>query len=113
MIDGVNDGPDEIDGIVELLSGRYALMTLIPDNTVDGLSLRRPGGERLAQMARTLHQRGVLTKLRRSAGQDVDAGCGLRAAGCGQLRSRCRCARAAMWSCAPTLGTLRASAPCG
>ena len=81
LIDGVNDGPDEIDGIVELLSGRYALMNLIPYNTVDGLSLRRPSGERLAQMARTLHQRGVLTKLRRSAGQDVDAGCG-------QLRAR-------------------------
>jgi 23S rRNA (adenine2503-C2)-methyltransferase len=32
-------------------------------------------------MARTLHQRGVLTKLRQSAGQDVDGGCG-------QLRAR-------------------------
>jgi 23S rRNA (adenine2503-C2)-methyltransferase len=32
-------------------------------------------------MARTLHRRGVLTKLRHSAGQDVDAGCG-------QLRAR-------------------------
>jgi 23S rRNA (adenine2503-C2)-methyltransferase len=32
-------------------------------------------------MARELHRRGVLTKLRRSAGQDVQAGCG-------QLRAR-------------------------
>jgi 23S rRNA (adenine2503-C2)-methyltransferase len=32
-------------------------------------------------MARTLHRRGVLTKLRQSAGQDVDGGCG-------QLRAR-------------------------
>jgi 23S rRNA (adenine2503-C2)-methyltransferase len=32
-------------------------------------------------MARALHRRGVLTKLRYSAGQDVDAGCG-------QLRAR-------------------------
>jgi 23S rRNA (adenine2503-C2)-methyltransferase len=32
-------------------------------------------------MARALHQRGVLTKLRQSAGQDVDGGCG-------QLRAR-------------------------
>jgi len=32
-------------------------------------------------IARTLHQRGVLTKLRQSAGQDVDGGCG-------QLRAR-------------------------
>ena len=36
---------------------------------------------RAAAMARALHRRGVLTKLRYSAGQDVDAGCG-------QLRAR-------------------------
>jgi 23S rRNA (adenine2503-C2)-methyltransferase len=32
-------------------------------------------------MARALHRRGVLTKLRHSAGQEIDAGCG-------QLRAR-------------------------
>jgi 23S rRNA (adenine2503-C2)-methyltransferase len=32
-------------------------------------------------MARSLNRRGVLTKLRQSVGQDVDAGCG-------QLRAR-------------------------
>jgi 23S rRNA (adenine2503-C2)-methyltransferase len=32
-------------------------------------------------MARTLHRRGILTKLRHSAGQDVEGGCG-------QLRAR-------------------------
>ena len=81
LIDGVNDGDDEIDGIARLLSGRYALMNLIPYNAVDGLPFRRPSWERAAEMARQLHRRGVLTKLRHSAGQDVDAGCG-------QLRAR-------------------------
>ena len=48
---------------------------------------RRPGlraagrGARRAPWRATLHRRGVLTKLRQSAGQDVDAGCG-------QLRAR-------------------------
>jgi 23S rRNA (adenine2503-C2)-methyltransferase len=32
-------------------------------------------------MSRELHRRGILTKLRQSAGQDVEAGCG-------QLRAR-------------------------
>ncbi len=81
LIEGVNDGDDEIEGIVRLLSGKYALMNLIPYNAVDGLAFRRPDWERAAQMARTLHRRGILTKLRQSAGQDVDAGCG-------QLRAR-------------------------
>ena len=81
LIEGVNDGDDEIEGIVTLLSGKYALMNLIPFNTVPGMPWRRPSWERAAQMARQLHRRGILTKLRHSAGQDVDAGCG-------QLRAR-------------------------
>ncbi len=81
LIDGVNDGPDEIDGIERLLKGRYALMNLIPYNDVADLPYRRPSWERAAEIARTLHRRGILTKLRQSAGQDVDGGCG-------QLRAR-------------------------
>jgi 23S rRNA (adenine2503-C2)-methyltransferase len=81
LIDGVNDGDDEVDGIAALLAGKYAIMNLIPYNTVDGLALRRPAAERAEAMARSLNRRGVLTKLRQSAGQDVDAGCG-------QLRAR-------------------------
>ena len=77
----MNDGDDEIEGIARLLAGKYALMNLIPYNSVDGLSFRRPSWERAADMARQLHRRGVLTKLRQSAGQDVEAGCG-------QLRAR-------------------------
>jgi 23S rRNA (adenine2503-C2)-methyltransferase len=81
LIDGVNDGSDEIEGIVALLAGKRAMMNLIPYNTVEGLTLRRPPWERAAELARQLNRRGVLTRLRRSAGQDVDAGCG-------QLRAR-------------------------
>ena len=81
LLAGINDGDDEVDGIVRLLAGRYAIMNLIPYNRVDGLDYQRPSPERAAAMARALHRRGVLTKLRQSAGQDVDAGCG-------QLRAR-------------------------
>ena len=81
LLEGINDSAAEMDGIVELLAGKYALLNLIPYNRVEGLPFSRPAPERAAQMARALHQRGVLTKLRQSAGQDVDAGCG-------QLRSR-------------------------
>ena len=56
-------------------------MNLIPYNEVDGLAFRRPAWERAAEIARQLHRRGILAKLRHSAGQDVDAGCG-------QLRAR-------------------------
>jgi 23S rRNA (adenine2503-C2)-methyltransferase len=81
LLEGLNDGDDELDGIVRLLKGKYAVMNMIPYNHIDGLPYRRPAWEKAAAIARRLHQRGVLTKLRRSAGQDVDGGCG-------QLRAR-------------------------
>ena len=81
LLDGINDGPDELEGIVRLFAGRRAMLNLIPYNQVDGLPYRRPDWQRAGDFMRELNRRGVLTTLRRSAGQDVDAGCG-------QLRSR-------------------------
>lgn len=81
LLQGVNDSADELDGIVRLLRGKYAIMNLIPYNAVPGLGFSRPSLERAAEMIRLLHRRGVLAKLRNSAGQDVDGGCG-------QLRAR-------------------------
>jgi hypothetical protein len=72
LLEGINDGDDEVEGIVALLKGRYAIMNMIPYNRVDGLAFRRPAAERAAAIARSLQQRGVLTKLRQSAGQDVE-----------------------------------------
>jgi 23S rRNA (adenine2503-C2)-methyltransferase len=81
LIEGVNDGADEIEGLERLLAGRLAVLNLIPYNAVDGLDFARPAEEQSLSMARELHRRGVLTKLRQSAGQEVQAGCG-------QLRAR-------------------------
>jgi 23S rRNA (adenine2503-C2)-methyltransferase len=81
LLEGVNDGEEEMEGIVRLLSGKWGVLNMIPFNAVDGVAFNRPSWERCRQMARTLHDRGILTKLRNSAGQDVYGGCG-------QLRAR-------------------------
>ncbi|MFP5393455.1 MAG: RNA methyltransferase [Gammaproteobacteria bacterium] len=81
LLDGVNDGPDELDGIVQLLKGKYAVLNMIPYNAIPDLAFRRPSWDKAHAIAQALHRRGVLTKLRDSAGQDVDGGCG-------QLRAR-------------------------
>jgi len=81
LLEGVNDGDDELEAIAELLAGQYAVMNFIPYNTVEGAGFRRPTSERAAAMAQYLCSRGVLAKIRRSAGQDVEGGCG-------QLRAR-------------------------
>lgn len=81
LLDGINDGEDELDGIVALLKGKYGVLNMIPYNSVPELPYVRPDWDKARDIARRLHQRGVLTKLRDSAGQDVDGGCG-------QLRAR-------------------------
>jgi 23S rRNA (adenine2503-C2)-methyltransferase len=81
LLAGINDSEEEIEGIVRLLFGKYAVMNLIPYNTVDALPYRRPDREKTAEMVRVLHRRGILTKMRNSAGQEIDGGCG-------QLRAR-------------------------
>ena len=81
LLAGINDGDDEIEGLVRLLHGKHAILNMIPYNTVDDLPYQRPSWEQAADIARRLHRRGILTKLRQSAGQDVEGGCG-------QLRAR-------------------------
>jgi 23S rRNA (adenine2503-C2)-methyltransferase len=99
LLDGINDGDDELERIVALLAGKYAVMNLIPYNTIASFAFKRPPTERAEAMARSLCARGVLAKLRQSAGQDVDGGCG-------QLRAR---HRAVQVSIARVPGTCRRS----
>ncbi|HZX26346.1 MAG TPA: RNA methyltransferase [Telluria sp.] len=81
LIEGVNDGEDELAAVEELLRGKYAVLNMIPYNSIPDLPYRRPSWEAARAIAARLTARGILTKLRDSAGQDVDAGCG-------QLRAR-------------------------
>ena len=87
LLQGINDGDDELAGIVRLLSGKYAVMNFIPYNAVAGLPFSRPTQERAQAMSLHLYRHGILAKLRQSAGQDVDGGCGqLRARAAGRDR---------------------------
>jgi 23S rRNA (adenine2503-C2)-methyltransferase len=81
LLKGINDGQDELDEILRLFKGKYAVLNLIPFNSLEGEDYQRPEGERIGEIVRYLHSRGVLTKVRNSAGQDVEGGCG-------QLRAR-------------------------
>jgi 23S rRNA (adenine2503-C2)-methyltransferase len=81
LIEDVNDSDAEVERIVQLLSGKYAIMNFIPFNEVDGLDYRRPSIERIELMVHTLKQRGILAKIRDSAGQEIEGACG-------QLRAR-------------------------
>jgi 23S rRNA (adenine2503-C2)-methyltransferase len=81
LLAGVNDGDDELQGLQRLLQGRRMMLNLIPFNRVEGSGYERPDWDHAVAMTRALNQAGILTRLRRSAAQDVDGGCG-------QLRAR-------------------------
>jgi 23S rRNA (adenine2503-C2)-methyltransferase len=81
LIEGVNDGDDELERLTELMRGRYGVVNFIPYNDVEDLPYKRPSIDRARAMSHHLHRHRILCKLRRSAGQDVDGACG-------QLRAR-------------------------
>lgn len=81
LLRGINDSQTELDNILRLFKGKFAVLNLIPYNSLEADEYQRPDGERIVEIVRYLHSRGVLTKVRNSAGQDVDGGCG-------QLRAR-------------------------
>jgi 23S rRNA (adenine2503-C2)-methyltransferase len=81
LIEGVNDGDDELARLTELMRGKHGIVNFIPYNEIEGESFRRPSLARARAMSQHLHQQRILCKLRRSAGQDVDGACG-------QLRAR-------------------------
>jgi len=83
LLAGVNDGDDEVQALIALLRGRHAMLNLIPWNHVDEMPWQRPQAAQALAMSRALNGAGVLTRLRWSAGQDVEGGCG-------QLRARHR-----------------------
>jgi 23S rRNA (adenine2503-C2)-methyltransferase len=81
LLEGINDTDEEVEGLVRLLRGKSSILNMIPYNSVPELEFKRPEWGRMVEMTRALNHRGIRTRLRRSAGQDVDGGCG-------QLRAR-------------------------
>lgn len=91
LLKDINDSQEEMDGIIWLLRGKFAIMNVIPYNSLDDDEFQRPADDRIQQIMRYLHQNGVLTKVRNSAGQDIDGGCGqLRARAERLIRTRVR-----------------------
>lgn len=94
LIDGVNDGDDEAERLIELLRGRYAMVNFIPVNAVPGSAFARPPRERCVALVQRLKRAGIVATLRDSAAQDVDGGCGQLRARVLSAESRARVRRA-------------------
>ncbi len=82
MLDGVNDGPAQASELIALVSGHAGVppvpckLNLIPFNPFPASGLRRSPPERVAAFARQLQDAGIVTTVRRTRGDDIEAACG-------------------------------------
>lgn len=76
LIEGVNDGLDQIRPLAQMARQLRAKVNLIPYNKVDGLDWRRPNDRRQQAFLESLTKQGVRATLRREKGHDIDAACG-------------------------------------
>jgi 23S rRNA (adenine2503-C2)-methyltransferase len=76
LIENVNDGLDQVMELAGLARRLEAKVNLIPYNTVEGLSWKRPSQTRQQTFYRALRKSGVDATIRREKGHDIDAACG-------------------------------------
>ena len=77
MLDGVNDTPELAHELVRLLKGRIGCkINLIPFNPFPASGLLRSPRERVSAFAAVLQEAGIVTTVRKTRGDDIDAACG-------------------------------------
>jgi len=84
MLDGVNDSTAHAEALVQLVRGRHrdnatavpCKLNLIPFNPFPASGLRRSTPQRVQAFARVLQEAGIVTTVRRTRGDDIDAACG-------------------------------------
>jgi 23S rRNA (adenine2503-C2)-methyltransferase len=77
MLDGVNDTPAHAQALLALLRPRIACkLNLIPFNPFPASGLKRSPAERVQAFARLLQDGGIVTTVRKTRGDDIDAACG-------------------------------------
>jgi 23S rRNA (adenine2503-C2)-methyltransferase len=78
MLDGVNDAVEQADALARLVRDARlpCKFNLIPFNPFPASGLARSPRERVAAFARRLQDMGIVTTVRKTRGDDIDAACG-------------------------------------
>jgi len=88
MLDGVNDTPEHAQQLLKLVRDKVSCkFNLIPFNPFPESGLKRSPRERVVAFARILQDAGVVTTIRKTRGDDIDAACGQLA---GEVQDRTR-----------------------
>ena len=82
MLDGVNDQPEHAQALIELVQSRdhskriHAKFNLIPFNPFHESGLTRSKSATVQAFADVLSKAGIVTTVRKTRGDDIDAACG-------------------------------------
>jgi 23S rRNA (adenine2503-C2)-methyltransferase len=76
MLDGVNDTPEHAHALVRISQAVSCKFNLIPFNPFPQSGLKRSPRERVSAFAHVLQEAGVVTTVRKTRGDDIDAACG-------------------------------------
>ncbi|MBH1986041.1 MAG: 23S rRNA (adenine(2503)-C(2))-methyltransferase RlmN [Burkholderiales bacterium] len=88
MLDGVNDTDEHARELIALVRNRiHCKFNLIPFNPFPASGLHRSQNERVQAFARILADAGIVTTVRKTRGDDIDAACGQLA---GEVQDRTR-----------------------
>jgi 23S rRNA (adenine2503-C2)-methyltransferase len=89
MLDGVNDSAEQACALLRLVrsAGLPCKFNLIPFNPFPASGLRRSPRERISAFADVLQDGGIVTTIRKTRGDDIDAACGQLA---GEVQDRTR-----------------------
>jgi len=77
LFGGLNDTPRHVNELVRLLDGLRCRINLIRFHPIPGTPLRDSSDETLFGFKDRLNEKGILTTIRASRGQDIYAACGL------------------------------------
>ncbi|PKD43603.1 23S rRNA (adenine(2503)-C(2))-methyltransferase RlmN [Rhodohalobacter barkolensis] len=88
LFDEFNDSPQDAHNLVKIARWVPSKVNIIMYNNVAGVALKRAREERLNKFMKTLTDQGVTATVRRSRGDDIDAGCGQLAIREGQEKGK-------------------------
>ena len=76
LIEGLNDQPEHVVQLTELLRNRTAIVNVIPLNPVPELNFQAPSSKTVKRFVEQLAHRGVQVKIRFRKGDKISAACG-------------------------------------
>ena len=76
MLEGINDTLEHASQLTQILKNFPAKVNLIPFNTFEGIDYKRSSNSRINRFRDSLMSKDIMTTVRKTRGDDIEAACG-------------------------------------